>query len=65
MALGIELGRYFYARAEVSEAAEAAALASAAEINQRIFQVSGDLIPTGQTWANAQTIACMNNSYLA
>ena len=33
MALGIELGRYFYARAEIAKAADAAALAAAAEIN--------------------------------
>jgi len=29
MALGIELGRYFYARAEIAKAADAAALAAA------------------------------------
>lgn len=64
MALGIELGRYFYARAEVAKAADAAALAAAAEINQRIFEESGDLTPTDQTWANAQAFANMNNGYL-
>ncbi len=64
MALGIELGRYFYARAEVAKAADAAALAAAAEINQRIFEASGDLAPTGKTWANAQAFASMNNGYL-
>ena len=65
MALGIELGRYFYARAEVAKAADAAALAAAAEINQRIFEASGDLSPTSKTWANAQAFANMNNNYLA
>ncbi|MBE3144782.1 MAG: hypothetical protein IMZ61_12805 [Planctomycetes bacterium] len=65
MALGIELGRYFYARAEVAKAADAAALAAAAEINQRIFEASGDLSPTSKTWANAQAFASMNNGYLA
>jgi Flp pilus assembly protein TadG len=64
MALGIELGRYFYARAEVAKAADAAALAAAAEINQRIFEASGDLSPTSMTWSNAQTFASMNNNYL-
>jgi Flp pilus assembly protein TadG len=64
MALGIELGRYFYARAEVAKAADAAALAAAAEINQRVFEESGDLIPTSKTWANAQAFANMNNGYL-
>jgi len=33
MALGIELGRYFDARAEIAKAADTAALAAAAEIN--------------------------------
>lgn len=64
MALGIELGRYYYARAEVAKAADAAALAAAAEINQRIFEASGDLTPTSKTWANAQAFASMNNGYL-
>ena len=64
MALGIELGRYFYARAEIAKAADAAALAAAAEINQRIFETSGDLSPTSQTWANAQAFASMNDGYL-
>ena len=65
MALGIELGRYYYARAEVAKSADAAALAAAAEINQRIFEDSGNLAPTGKTWANAQAFANMNNSYLS
>ncbi len=65
LALGIELGRYFYARAEIAKAADAAALAAAAEINQRIFEESGDLTATSQTWAKAQAFASMNNGYLA
>jgi Flp pilus assembly protein TadG len=65
MALGIELGRYYYARAEIAKAVDAAALAAAAEINQRIFEASGDLSPTSKTWANAQAFASMNNGYLA
>jgi hypothetical protein len=65
MALSIELGRYFYARAEVAKAADAAALAAAAEISQRVFEETGDLQPTGKTWANAQEYASMNNGYLS
>ena len=65
MALGIELGRYYYARAEIAKAADAAALAAAAEISQRVFEETGDLQPTSKTWANAQAFASMNNSYLA
>ena len=65
MALGIELGRFYYARAEIAKAADAAALAAAAEISQRVFEETGDLQPTSRTWANAQAFASMNNSYLA
>jgi len=42
LALSIELGRYFYARAEVTKAADATALAAAEEISQRVFEESGD-----------------------
>ena len=48
-----------------SQAADAAALAAAAEISQRVFEETGDLQPTSRTWANAQAFASMNNSYLA
>ncbi len=65
MALSIELGRYFYARAEVAKAADAAALAAAAEVSQRAFEETGDLQPTSKTWANAQEYASMNNGYLS
>ena len=65
LALSIELGRYFYARSEIAKAADAAALAAAAEISQRVFEETGDLQPTSKTWANAQAFASMNNSYLS
>ena len=65
MALSIELGRYYFTRAEVAKAADAAALAAAAEISQRVFEETGDLQPTSKTWANAQEFASLNSSYLA
>src|SRR5512139_1698273 len=65
LALGIELGRYFYARAEIAKATDAAALAAAAEISQRVFEETGDLQPTSETWASAQAYASLNSSYLA
>lgn len=65
MSLSIELGRYFYARAEIAKAADAAALAAATEISQEVFEKTGDLQPTSKTWANAQAFASMNTSYLA
>jgi len=63
--IGIELGRYFYARAEIAKTADAAALAAAAEISQRVFEETGDLRPTSRTWAIAQAFASTNNDYLA
>ncbi|MBS3950781.1 MAG: hypothetical protein KGZ53_09015 [Peptococcaceae bacterium] len=65
LALSIELGRYYSARAEIAKAADAAALAAAAEISQRVFEETGDLQPTSRTWANAQAFASINNGYLA
>jgi Flp pilus assembly protein TadG len=65
MAMTIELGRYFYARAQISAAADAAALAAAMEINERVFRSTGNLIPTGKTWAQAQALVDANTSMLA
>lgn len=65
LALAIELGRYFYAISEVAKAADAAAVAASAEINQRTFQDSGSLVPTGKTWSNAQSYASQNSAGLA
>ena len=62
LALAIELGRYFYAISEVAKAADAAAVAAAAEINQRTFQDSGALVPTDKTWANAQSYVSQNTA---
>ena len=60
LAFAIELGRYFYAISEVQKAADAAAVAAAAEINQRVFQDTGRLISTSKTWANAQSYVSSN-----
>jgi hypothetical protein len=49
----------------ISSPADAAALAADVEINQRVFEEEGDLVPTSQTWANAQAFASMNIAYLA
>ena len=65
LALAIELGRYFYAISEVAKAADAAAVAAAAEINQRTFQDSGVLVPTDKTWTNAQDYVSQNTAGLS
>ncbi len=54
LALAMALGRYFYAILEVAKAADAAAVAASAEINQQVFQDTGSLVPTSRTWRNAQ-----------
>jgi len=60
LAFAIELGRYFYAISEVQKAADAAAVAASAEINQSIFQDTGNLTPTSKTWGNAQSYVNSN-----
>jgi Flp pilus assembly protein TadG len=65
MALTIELGRYFYARAQISAAADAAALGAAMEINERGFRTTGSLIPTEKTWSQAQAMVNANTGMLA
>jgi Flp pilus assembly protein TadG len=64
LAMAIELGRYFYAISEVAKAADAAAVAAAAEINQRTFRDSGSLVPTSKTWGNAQSYVSQNSAGL-
>jgi Flp pilus assembly protein TadG len=65
LAMAIELGRYFYAISEVAKAADAAAVAASAEINQRTFRDSGSLASTSKTWANAQSYVTQNTAGLA
>ena len=65
LALAIELGRYFYAISEVAKAADAAAVAASAEINQKVFQDTGSLIPTSLTWGNAQSYVTSNTTGLS
>jgi hypothetical protein len=49
--IGNQAGTIFLCQAEIAMDADAAALIAVAEINQRVFEESGDLTPTGQTWA--------------
>ncbi|MFZ6029566.1 MAG: pilus assembly protein TadG-related protein [Chloroflexota bacterium] len=65
MALAIAVGRYFYAKAEVGKAADAAALAAAAQIDAQAFRTSSGLEHTAEAWAQAQSFASLNNGYLA
>lgn len=60
LSLAIELGRYFYAIAEVQKAADAAAVAASAEFDQQVFQETGRLIQTSKTWTSAQSYVNLN-----
>jgi uncharacterized membrane protein len=64
LALSIEVGRFFFSRSQIAAAADAAALASAIEINQRLFVETGQLAPNSQTYAWAQKAANANSSEL-
>lgn len=65
LALAIEVGRYSFARAEVSKAADAAALAAAIEIDRSVFRETGQVVVTPQAWAEAQEYASLNTEYLS
>jgi len=61
MALSIEVGRFLIARAQISTAADAAALAAAVEINTRLLQETGVVaLPSSNTQAWAQRIVNEN-----
>ena len=65
LSFAVELGRYFYAISEVAGAADAAAVAASAEINTKLFQETGSLIPTSQTWTTAQSYVTENTAALS
>lgn len=65
MALSIEVARYFFARAQIAAASDAASLAAAIEINTRLFVETGVLVlPTADTYAWAQQAVSANCGYL-
>lgn len=65
LALSVELGRYFYAIAEVQKAADAAAVAASAEIDPQVFQNTGSLVPGSRAWSNAQGYVSSNTAGLS
>jgi uncharacterized membrane protein len=64
-ALTIELGRYFYAIAEIQKAADAAAVAASTEINPQVFQDTGNLVPSDKAWGVAQSYVTFNTQGLS
>ncbi len=65
LAFSVELGRYFYAISEIAGAADAAAVAASAELNTSVFQETGSLVPTSQTWSTAQSYVTQNTATLS
>lgn len=64
-AFTVGLGRYFYARAEVQKAADAAALAAAQEVDLAVYRDEGRIELMGSAYSMAGSYAAMNSSYLA
>ncbi len=63
-AVGIEIGRIVYARGEVGNAADAAALAAASRIDVVHYRESGEIRFLSDVYATAQSYASMNSAFL-
>ncbi len=63
-AFTVGLGRYFYARAEVQKAADAAALAAAQEVDIAVYRDEGRIELMGSAYSTAGSYAAMNSGYL-
>lgn len=65
VALGVNLGRFFYARAEMYKVADAAALAAAQEVDVAVFRETGQITLLPSAYDVAGSYATMNSAYLA
>lgn len=64
LALAINVGRWFYARAEVYKAADAAALAAVQEVDVPVYIETGQIVIKDSAFGKAQEYASLNSSYL-
>jgi Flp pilus assembly protein TadG len=64
-AVGLEIGRIVYARGEVGQAADAAALAAAARLDVARYRETGQLVFRPDAGATAQEYAARNAGFLA
>jgi uncharacterized membrane protein len=64
LALGTEMGRYFFARSQIAAAADSAALAAAVEISTNTFTSTGQIAFTSNTYTWAQRAANANGEEL-
>ena len=65
MALALNLGRFFYARAEMYKCADAAALAAAQDVDVEHYILTGEARMSYSAYSDAQAYANMNSDYLA
>jgi Flp pilus assembly protein TadG len=63
-AVGIEVGRIVYARGEVGNAADAAALAAVSRINVALYRETGEIEFLPDVYVTAQNYASMNSAFL-
>lgn len=63
-AVGIEIGRIVYARGEVGKAADAAALAAAAQVDVPYYRETGEIRFLPGVFNVAQEYASMNSAFL-
>jgi hypothetical protein len=64
-AVGLEIGRIVYARGEVGNAADAAALAAAARVDVTNYRETGAISFLPDAWGTAQRYASLNAGFLA
>ncbi len=64
LALAINVGRWFYARAEVYKAADAAALAAVQEVDVPVYIETGQIVIKPSAFGLAQAYADLNAGYL-
>ncbi len=64
-ALTVNLGRFYYARAEMYKAADAAALAAAQEVDVEHYRATGEIVLLPSAFGVAGQYAALNSGYLA
>ncbi len=64
VALAVNLGRFFYARAEMYKVADAAALAAAQEVDIALYRQNGQIVLLPSATGMASHYAGLNSGYL-
>jgi len=64
MVLAVDIGRYFYARAEMFKSADGVALAAAHEVDVRVYSNTKEVVLLSSAYSRAQEYAAYNSDYL-